>query len=1448
MKRARHIPITGALLLVVATIAPMACVHAQGAGGGVANPVYTDDSTAAREAQPRVRELLNAGNTDEAVRVLQRLLDEQGDRVVESEADRDVSISVRARVMSLIASEPRLLERYRAISTPGAQALLAERKYEELERAHLLTEPGFEAALRIAQTFIEAADFEAARLTLEQLEAHPDSTGPHGAQAAALWTLLEHYLDRPRVHEVASRWRKGAAASGVSQPAQASPKPVEWPAAALVQGLSATSPLPALDTQGLVSKPLWSVQYAPKPRGPEQAAINRGGRMLPNPPTAARELGVIPSFVGDLLIINDGLNISAWDRFTLTPRWNATPGGADPAAAFDPFQRRDRFGWGMQSSGEDPTTITADGRTLVASTGRNPASGRDGDNRISAFDLTSGRLLWSTTLDAVDPNLADAAVRGPVELVGSTAVVPVRKLAGERRLISFGLVGLDIATGAPRWTRTIGSTGSMPWVMQSSGAEACASDRGLIYRGDRLGVICALEAHSGRVRWVRRLPVDPNNQADPPKAYQFAQPIIDADTLVTLSPDGHHILRLNQNTGEIVARRPTPELGAPQAVYIVRVGTFLAGVNDENAHFVPLASFQSADPEHSPRLTDDPGVRGRVLAAGNKLLIPTLKGVQIVDPASPAKPDELDLDAPGNVLALESQVVVVDESRVHSFLRWDAAQAILLKRIDADPADPQPATTLAELAFRAGKLDRIAGAVLQAVQALEKSSLARDSAEYQALHDRLFEVIHTMVRQSIEPDVAIAASPVGDQVLLGQLIERLGALARRPDQRVAHVLASGRLAQSAQPPSLDRAVGFYQSVLLDPAMSQANWRGSGVSIRAELEASRRLEDLIRTAGPSVYQAPESAAKRELDALGATPTPQQLQSLAQRYPFASHTPSLWSRAARLFKDAGTSREFTAALEAGLRAAQRIPGADPVAVAELGGELVSELRTRGQAGAAAGVLRSIQTAFPNTRLTRSGAPIDIAELSAELAQKIAAGQRWPRVGPVLTEGVQALAGWSIMEPLLRDASPSTPSAIALVSDEQAALFSIDTKPPAPDAQRAPELVRTWTMPLAGKDATLIKLTTQGAFFMFAGEGEVLLASVHAGESEARWTLDMVKNVFPPEDIAGFKPAPGLLAQRFDTPLDRMVSPTDLLVSMDDRTLVLAQRSGRIAGIDIESGEVLWTGRAPLSRAHDCDVNSGWLALCGVVEVIGANGTLTELRPVAQVFDARSGRLWQQAGELSAAPAWVKLTDSGAMIVSSEREIACFDAASGQRNWTLTGEKITPASAAWVMGDHLVLLTPERKLALASIQAGRLRPDPLATPKSLLEGTRIVEVFPLNAGLSAPFGVATQQGVAFFSPEGALLGADALGGSTALVPPQPAENRALAIETVSEGRAGEGTMFFSLLSFETPTGIASDRQTIILGARPSDLVLMDHRVVVSAGGVTVIMPAPAAKPAQP
>lgn len=1411
-----------------------------------ANPVYVDDSPFATDSLVRVREHISAGNFDEAVRVLQVLLDNHGDSVHQSAKDPNLFLSVRETVHEVLLGNPRLLERYRDTLGPRGERAAAEGAWAQLEESLLLTPSGLAGALQLAQQSLGDARFEAANLILDQLERHPDRT--RNADAQNLAAQLARYLDRPETRSRAVRWAKDAGGSG-----NIAGEAFRWPDGAIRGAISPLTQASPAQQGEMVSKPLWSAPITSNPMQAESPNFNPRNAVTPQGvqiPTMARELLILPSVVGDSVFVSDGAMVSAWDRFTLAPRWSVSPGVAD-APARDSGLRGDRrrfggMGMNWPGRGEDLCTVAVQGRTIVVATGRASSGTRtDGDDRVHGLDASSGRLKWTARLDSIDETLEEATVRGPIQIAEGVAVVPARKYLPDRRLVSLSLIGLEIATGAKRWVRPVGSAGSMPWVLQSMGADGSAVEGGVVYRGDRLGVVGAIEVNSGRVRWVRLVPVDTGSTGEQPLAWQLQRPIVAGDALVLIAPDMRKLLRLDRRTGAILGQRDISELAAVAPRYLLRSGDRLVLVGDERVGVLPIEGFEQA-PMQVSKAVPPPGIRGRVVLAGEEIVLPTSTGATIVSAGDPSVSRGLVLDETGNLLPLESQLVVADDARLHSYLVWEVAEKLLTSRIEADPKDPSPAVTFAELAYRAGYPDRIAGAVRQAMGALK---LAPQNDGTWRARERLIGAMQGMLATAMEPGSATGKpsgpggqKPITDRAQLAELVTLLGEVSFQPEDRLAHALAAGRLSELNEQPA--EAAARYQSVLNDSTLAGATWRGPQVSIRGEIEAARRIEGLLKLHGPAVYAVQESAAQAELAALGNAPTEQQLELLAGRYPLAQSTPSVWARLADAHVAAKRDQNASAALESGLRSAMRQPAPPPAVVGDLAGRLIVDLRTRRQLSAAAGILRSVRQRFPELVLTAAGETLDADKVGADLAQRLAASMRWPRIGPLRTEGAQAIPGWMLMEPLLTERTPQVVNVLALESDEAVSVWG----PAAEGPGTTQPLAKLWSKPVGeGGEGKLIKMTGESAYFALVKEADGVVEKVAAQGDKGfgvKWTSPKFSELFDRAEQRGIRRVRGVMADRLSTPAEGDVGPTNLIVSMDDRTLVVVQRSGRAAAIDTDTGEVLWKSRTGVGRVYDVDISAGTLVVAGDSEVAGANGAVVDLRPVMQVIDARTGRPLQRIGDVGGHVRWVGFAENGALVACLDTAVVCLDIATGQPNWTITSPDIMPATAMWLFGDHAVLLDPNRTMWLASISTGRLRQAPLEVPRTHVEATAAVDAFPLSGAQGSGFAIATQQGLAIFGPDGTLAGVDGMDGATSMIKPRPADGRAVTIETVAEGRSGDGLMMFSLHALDVQPGSGAtlvDSRPILLGARPTATALMDGRVAVTAGSVTVVLQAP-------
>ncbi len=1540
------------------------------------NPVYLDDAPVATEALARVNDHLASGNLEEAARVLQMVLDEHAERVTPpptkpGEApNADLGVCVRTRVIETLLNNPALLKVYRGRESAEAQHRLELGDEAGVERSRLLTPAGLEAALRLAQRQIEDARFETARLTLDELDKHPDRAGAPGRDAARLMTLLSRYLPREEIKHRAALWQTQAGMTVEEVEA------IAWPEAATSRGVSPLRelPTPPASLQGIVSQPLWSVVLSePQNQGPADPRMRMmlGAEEDPTnrTPAMARKLFALPTVADELVLVNDGLNISAWDRYTLAPRW-AIPlpmPAANPEDENDPNRFANVFGRWDGGSGdrlEDATTVTVRGPWGAAVGGQAVAGVRRGDSRVHFFRVDTGEPLWSVDLGELDPALAQYSVRGPVLIDEGLVVVAARRAAPDQRLlVSLALVALDARDGSLVWSRTVASAG-FPFFRQSIDVHAMTVRRGVVYRVDQLGVVGAYELGTGRPVWVRKMPVEAVPMGIAAQAWEVQSPLVDRESVVFLAPDHRRVVRLDAETGEVLGALPSDRLMSPPPNYLMAAGEDgkqLVAVGMDRVASVPIETFDKADAKVnlSPALAS-PGILGRVTTTGGALLVPTVSGVVITDAASPAKVlGHVDLDEPGNALALSGQIIVADDARLHTYLVWERVESQLTKRMEADPKDASAAVTYAELAYRAQRPAKIMPAVEKAIAAIDAEPT---SDRNQLARRRLFEAVHEMLLASLERPAGGAETPsspgIEDAATLARLTAALGRVAKSADERVAQLFAAGRLAEEGNRAAeagaaigaagdAMAAVEVYQRVLDDDALAAATWRGERLAVRGDLEATRRIQQLIARHGAAVYDLQSRRASDELAVLANQPETDAgaLTRIASRYPLAPAAARARLLAARLWSEQNKPQEMLTALTAGLAAAQRVeqPGAEgggveASVVGELAGRLVETYMSRGQYRSALRVLAMMRAAHPDVPLVGANEGVlDVAALRGKLGQRLAAVEHWPRVGPLALSAVQLIEDRAIVRPVIRPRTPRTAGAVALANETELSLWATSslTKAEAAAGQKtgAP-LEKIWSRPLGEVSANVVSVDESAAvlYYFDYTSGSRWLERVGFSPAEVVWKTkpfdDAVAETTGPG--AGLGAAWGLRAvpgggmrngagpggdERFVLPSSGLTKSLDeLMVCKDEGVVILVERSGKAAAYDTNSGELLWASGSLLSRVYDAALGSGRLVLGGVRRAGGGGvserggqgagadkGTGFETSIV--VVDARTGTIEQRLGEGLGPIHWLDIGEDGPtsapgawgggwgggglLVVGHQGGIVCYDLATGRANWALggggtpraaaaaadenedadhaVGGPSFPAINAWTLGQTLVMLDAQQRLWAFAVATGPEEAmTPLDAPTRYFNDTEVNALI-LSAGdeaagedaaggaagtggvaggRSETFAITTRHGVLMYGPDNRLLGMDALAGTEAMLPPAPASDRFVALQTIASTRRADGLLTFAAHQFRAGSGRALDAAEIVLAARPTEVALLDGLVCLTSAGSTIVVPAPQEK----
>lgn len=1439
------------------------------------NPVYVDDSPAARDTLARLPELLAARNTSEAVRSLQRLLDTEADRALELPGDSEIFVTVRRRVHETLLASPDLLNAYRENQGPSGAQALAAGDFARVERSYFLTRAGAEATLRLAQDHLGHARFEAARLLMEQWLTHPDRTDPAlSPLASSVMTETARYLDRPEVWAVADRLASDARLPAPARERIAPPPSLAIPIASALHG----TPPPALgDMVGtpLRSAPLGGKEIftdiTPEPQGRPSA------RSTP----LYEPSWVLPLATGDTLYTNDGATLAALDRFTLQEKWRVRP--LDARSRYEPLEFSIRPNERAFSRGyDDSNTITLTRALVLATTGVATSSGRMGDPRIHALERATGRVLWSVDPSDLDPMLAGGSIRGPLLVEGDTVIASFRKQITQRRLVTVYLIGLDLATGERRWITPIGSAGVQTTGRMGRSSEGAALFRGMVYRTDEVGVIAAVEASSGRVSWIRRAPA----VTPPPMMngwpWGSVIPIVDERGLLTLTPDRLDVVRLDLHTGRLLGSRAGGALEGPR--YLVRVGDDLAAIGERRIALVNYENFETDTPRLTPPLDGElagGGMSGRAFAAENALVVPLRSGLAIVRPGAEKEPTFIPLERSGNAVIAQGQVLIADHRQLHSYLVWDVASKLLRERMNAAQGDAAPAITFADLASRSGRWEDVIPAIDRAIEIIEADPLDPDVAPARS---RLATVLDQLVGSSPigwgvrAPRTASSTPTIEGLPLLDELLQRFGRIAASAEEQATHAMALGAL-RTLQGRGADAAEA-YQRVLATPAIAEATWNAPGLSIRAETEATARVRQLVTEQGARVYEAFDREAAQQLGVdLGNA---ERLASLARRYPASPVAARASYDAARLrlqgADDTGALSDLNNALSTIMWATQAGLSADSTLIADIGGTLIRTLARSDRPERARAVATLFQTRFPTLAPSIEGAPLDLASVLREADALAHAMTRAPRIGTPQGNAVaQALVGWSILPARSTERAGAADLVLLISSDgttlaghapgetgqglrelwtravdqpptllwqDQRAIYLYRARTAAP-AEGQPDPAAGTTRPNPGTRAARDNASGNAGERGARGNGGRngggsggggVIERIDPATGASVWVSAPIRTLFPMDFQAQRRVADDIgRPLTMATPSDGVVSRSDLLFAIDGQTIAIAERVGRVAAIDAQTGHTRWIQQRPIERVYDLAVGGGVVLVGGAQERALGPDQPVELTPALVSIEAQRGGILNISTDLPGNVIWTRLDADARLLAGFEGGIILADAVRGQRLWTRWRDASDTIIDAWPLGDRLFLLDTTRTLWLADLATGVINDEPLRTDD------RLATRQPITArAIDGRLVFTSARGIVVYDQTGRRVGADAIGGTDSLIPPRLAERTLVTIDT-QPNQTAEGRLSYTLGVLEASSARLIATRELALLTPPDAIALVDGSILVSAGGVTLVIAAP-------
>lgn len=1401
-----------------------------------AAPVYVDDSVAARETLGKVPELVVAGNIAQAARNLQNLLDTESDRMLETGNDPDFFRSVRFLVHQLLLSNPQLLERYRTNESDRAAAALAEGDYATVEHTRLLTPAGLDATLRLAQVHLEAGRFDAAWLTLSQLANHPDRvSNPAAAKACAAAALsVARYLDRENVRALA---RTFALDAKLPEPSAAELALLPRPARASLTPITPMSKAGPIASDIGGSDPLASVLLGSqfdRSRDPADEQLRVLDRESESP-----DRGMPWSFatvLGDTVFVNDGVEFTALDRYTLSRRWRSRP----PEMVFDESswdERRGRiYRSDLGASLEDVASLSVGSGVVVGATGLAVGGGRRGDPRIHAFDAQTGSWLWSLDPTSIDAILESTTVRGEIVIEADTAIIPLRKRASSRRISSAYLLGLDLNTGRLRWLRLLATAGSLPSPTRDRLADSPLLSNGLVYQTDSVGVVACLEAQSGRPVWSRRFHTETNLRGGMPSevspVFNVSRPVLDGMHLIFIQPGGDQLLAIDINTGDIAARRSLATMGDPRVIF--HVGDYLVAPALDRFTVLPIKNFDSA-PMAATNVFGSISIRGRASVSEGKLIVPIIEGLSVIDPAHPLDAKQIPLRAVGNTVVAPGQLIVTDARKIHSYVTFATAESLLRERMTKRPTDAEPANDLIRLSYRAGRWDMVAPTADHALAIFDADPT---SAASKLGRELLFDLLLEAARAGLDDPSIPKLHPAPTTDSAAAIVDRLAQSVGSPAQRVEQLLMQAKVRELAGTPVA--AIESYQQILTDDVLSATiRFPGTIDEVSAQVETTGRLKQLLLQTSVASYRTFDDEARRIGDA--AQNTPGELEAIARHYPVAANTPLLLARASALYQNSG---QQDAAIRALARAVDQVAYGITVGRVEhvalhprLTVDLAEALLKADQPSSAARVLAAIKT--PASELVSR-----IAQLQAQITSHDREVYRLPRVGLPAATRPSLLIGWTVPaeSPLLPDRRGKSPEHLIMFNDTESKLGLFGTRP---DGTFAP----AWEKAYEGSRPSLIRLSANQAIFYEPSPVGGIIQCLDTVDGHSIWKSIDFSHWFDGAVDRRRANAVENSAQ-VATPLDGFQRPLDLLVAADENILILAQRSGRLGAVSLTDGKRLWAANTKLDAIYDCAVAGSVIAISGGAEPVNrvAGEALTpaivvlDAKTGAELHDARGSAEWF-GSRLKGAVRWVRPVGDGSAVLGLEDGVMHVSLREGRVNWMSDDETLSQSADGWCLpGDILIIMDRDRNLRLINSKTGVVRKEVLDVFGKIKENSRL-KLDRVGDTIS----IASDRGMLLYDLSGKLTGMDGLGEDTQTLLPQIGARAIFALGVEREDLLENTRDTYEireaaqLYSMDRTTAKLVASRWIVLFEDPTAMNLVDGKLIISAGSISLVIDAP-------
>jgi hypothetical protein len=380
---------------------------------------------------------------------------------------------------------------------------------------------------------------------------------------------------------------------------------------------------------------------------------------------AQSPLSYHPVVVGDLVLVNNQVEIAAFDLSTGEPAW----GGLDARIFRDPFDGEAANAFSPEANlGVPRFTMTAfEGRlyarmgSAVTARPRQEETAR-GAGYLVCIDLEAeGRLVWK-----IAPPEDHLAFEGSPVTNGADVFVAMRRSDVQPQAF---VACYDASSGRLRWQQSVcaAETPARGMVHETT-HNLLTLHRDTLYVNTNLGAVAAFSARDGRLKWVSLYPRARKGdltELAPHWCRDLNPCVYDRGTLLVAPTDSRRVFALEAATGQILWQTGSQ---VEDVVHLLGVAGDALVAGGDRLYWISLKPEEAGKVRHVWPLGHERLGYGRGVLAGDCVLWPTREKIYVFDQAGGKLQKEISLVARGttggNLLVAPGYLLIAGSDRL----------------------------------------------------------------------------------------------------------------------------------------------------------------------------------------------------------------------------------------------------------------------------------------------------------------------------------------------------------------------------------------------------------------------------------------------------------------------------------------------------------------------------------------------------------------------------------------------------------------------------------------------------------------------------------------------------------------------------------------------------------------------------------------------------------------